>query len=297
MTYALEAVGLGKRYHRTRALDGCSFRIEPGRVAALIGANGAGKSTLLHLAAGLLRPTEGTVTVLGRRPRDQAADPVVARVGFVAQDAPLYPHLTVAEHLRLGRRLNRRWDQATAEHRVQELAIPLDRRAGRLSGGQRTQVALTLALGKRPELILLDEPLASIDPLARRQFLRELMQATAAGGVTVMLSSHLVTDLERVCDHLVLLNAGRVQVAGDIEDLLDSHRLLVGPAAAGGLVLPGVTVVHRSVHARQTSLWVRGRPGPLPPAWQALSLEELVLAYLAEPRAAIPTAGPLEAAS
>jgi ABC-2 type transport system ATP-binding protein len=298
MTATLEATRLGKRYGRTRALEGCSFRLERGHVAALVGPNGAGKSTLLNLAVGLLRPTEGSMRVLGWSPRVEA-ELVLPRVGFVGQDVPLYGRLTVADHLRLGRELNRRWDQVACEHRIRKLGIPPDRRVGLLSGGQRAQVALTLALGKRPELILLDEPLASLDPLARRQFLQELMEVTAAEGVTVMLSSHLVADLERVCDHLVLLNGGRVQLAGGIDQLLADHRLLVGPAADSGLDLPGVEVIRRTVHERQLTLWVRGRPEALPPPWREseLSLEGLVLAYLAGPGEAVHPAGALEVAS
>ena len=299
MTTALEATGLGKRYGRVRALEGCSFRLEAGRIAALVGPSGAGKSTLLHLAVGLLSPTEGSVRVLGRSPRDDSAR-AVASIGFVAQDVPLYRSFTVADHLHLGRRLNPRWDQAAAWRRVRRLGIPPDSRVGTLSGGQRAQVALTLALGKRPELILLDEPLAAVDPLARRQFLQELMEEIAADGITVMLSTNLVADLERVCDHLVLLNGGRVQLAGGIEDLLAEHRLLVGPAAGADLLQPDVRVIRRTVLERQATLWVRGRTGAaLPPTWResALSLEDLVLAYLAGPGEVPRPAGALEVAS
>ena len=280
MTVCLEAAGLGMRYRSTWALRGCDLRIPAGRITALVGPNGAGKTTLLHLAVGLLRPTEGSVRVLGWIP---AAEPdlVLARLGFVAQDTPLYRRYSVAETLRLGRALNRRWDEAAATDRLRRLRIPLDRRVGRLSGGQRAQVALALA--KRPELLLLDEPLASLDPLARRQFLQELMDAVAGDGLAVVLSSHLVAELERVCDHLVLLDGGRVRLAGDIEGVVAEHRLLVGPREAARPA--GVHVVAAEQAQRQTTLWVRGEPPDLAAGWgvSPLSLEDVVLAYLAGP--------------
>jgi len=282
MTVCLEAAGLGMRYRSTWALRGCDLRIPAGRITALVGPNGAGKTTLLHLAVGLLRPTEGSVRVLGWIP---AAEPdlVLARLGFVAQDTPLYRRYSVAETLRLGRALNRRWDEAAATDRLRRLRIPLDRRVGRLSGGQRAQVALALALAKRPELLLLDEPLASLDPLARRQFLQELMDAVAGDGLAVVLSSHLVAELERVCDHLVLLDGGRVRLAGDIEGVVAEHRLLVGPREAARPA--GVHVVAAEQAQRQTTLWVRGEPPDLAAGWgvSPLSLEDVVLAYLAGP--------------
>jgi ABC-2 type transport system ATP-binding protein len=196
MTSALEATGLGKRYRRTWALRDCTLELPRGRIAALVGPNGAGKTTLLHLAVGLLAPTEGAIRVLGEPPGGDPA--LLARVGFVAQDAPLYGDFTAAELLRLGARLNRRFDQALARDRLGRLGVPLDRRADRLSGGQRAQVALALALAKRPELLLLDEPVASLDPLARREFLQVLMGSVAEQDLTVLLSSHLLADLERV---------------------------------------------------------------------------------------------------
>jgi len=280
MTPALEAEGLGKRYGRARALQRCSIGIPPGRIGALVGPNGAGKTTLLHLAVGLLRPTEGSIRVLGWEPR---AEPqlVLSRIGFVAQDVPLYRGYSVADLLHLGRSLNRRWDEAVALSRLRDLDIPLDRPAGRLSAGQRAQVALAMALAKRPELLLLDEPLASLDPLARRRFLQELMRAATEDGLTVLLSSHLVTELERVCDYLVILRDGRVRLAGDLEGLLAEHWLLVGPSQAQRSRPDGMEVVMASETERQLMLWARGEP-PAGEGWQAtrLSLEDLVLAYL-----------------
>src|SRR4029453_19057694 len=226
VTAALQASGLGKRYRRTWALRDCNLTVPSGRIAALVGPNGAGKTTLFHLAVGLLTPTTGSIRVLDQPPGDPG---LLAEVGFVAQDTPLHPNFTPAEHLTLGAKLNRRFDQPLARSRLERLAIPLDRRVGTLSGGQRAQVALALALAKRPQLLLLDEPLASLDPLARREFLQALMGSVAEQGVTVVLSSHLLADLERVCDYLIVLSAAHVQVLGTTEELLDQHRLLVGP--------------------------------------------------------------------
>ncbi|WP_426513555.1 ATP-binding cassette domain-containing protein [Dactylosporangium sp. McL0621] len=215
MTAAIDARGLGKRYQGRWALQECTMSIPAGHVVGLVGPNGAGKSTLVNLAVGLLAPTGGTVRVFGGPPGASRA-----RIGFVAQDAPLYAGLSVADHLTLGARLNPAWDPAYAAGRVRRLGLDRRRRAGRLSGGQRAQLALTLALAKRPDLLVLDEPVASLDPLARRDFLDDLAGAVAARAASVVLSSHLVTDLERICDHLIVLGAGRVQLAGRIADLL-----------------------------------------------------------------------------
>ena len=287
MSTALETTGLGKRYGRTWALRDCTLRLPTGRVAALVGPNGAGKTTLLHLAVGLLRPDAGSVQVLGRTP---AADrELLARVGFVAQDAPLYADFTVPDLLTMGRKLSRRWDSELASNRLERLRIPFDRKVGKLSGGQRAQVALALALAKRPELLLLDEPVASLDPLARREFLSGLMGAVADDGTTVLLSSHLVADLERVCDYLIVLQEAQVQVLGAVDDLLADHKVLIGPRRT---VAPtaGVAAVIRESHTdKQSSLLVRTNGPVLDPAWSIrdLSLEDLVLAYLAEPSAGV----------
>src|SRR6516164_6664235 len=218
MTAVVEARGLGKRYRRRQALTDCTLSIPAGRVAGLVGPNGAGKTTLLHLATGLIAPTSGTIEVLGNRPASGPAQ--LTRVGFVAQDTPTYAALSVADHLRLGERMNPGWDAGLARDRIAGLGLAFGQKAGKLSGGQRAQLALTLAISKRPELLLLDEPLASLDPLARREFLQDLMVFFGTAGVTVVLSSHLVADLERVCDFLVVLAASQVQVAGDVTTLL-----------------------------------------------------------------------------
>jgi ABC-2 type transport system ATP-binding protein len=282
---ALEASGLGKRYRRTWALHDCNLTIPRGRIAALVGPNGAGKTTLLHLAVGLLAPTTGSIRVLGQAPGDPG---LLAQVGFVAQDTPLYRDLTVDEHLTMGGKLNPRFALPLAQRRLERLGIPFGRRVGILSGGQRAQVALALALAKEPELLLLDEPLAALDPLARREFLQALMGAVAEQGVTVVLSSHLLADLERVCDYLIVLSAAHVQVLGPTEELLEQHKLLIGPYRERQPPVAGVAQVVRASHTdRQASLLVRAS-GPIPdPAWtaHAVTLEDVVLAYLADPSA------------
>jgi ABC-2 type transport system ATP-binding protein len=285
MTGAVEAVGLGKRYGRRWALRDCTLEIPVGRVVALVGPNGAGKTTLLHLATGLLEPTTGTVRVLDAVPRDDPS--LLGRVGFVAQDTPLYRSFTVADTLEFGRRLNPTWDGAMVRDRLDRLGIEPDQRVGHLSGGQRAQVALGLALGKRPELLLLDEPLASLDPLARREFLQILMEGVAESGVTVVLSSHLITDLERVCDYLILLAAGRTQVAADIEELLAGHRTLVGPRWDQSPIAGVAAVLHEAHTDRQSTLLVRTDGPLLDPMWEVkeVGLEDLVLGYLGSPAA------------
>ena len=233
MTAVIEARGLGKRYgthHRHRwALADCTLRIPAGHIAGLVGPNGAGKTTLLHLVTGLLAPTTGTIEVAGGLPA--ATKTQLARVGFVAQDAPVYAGLSVADHLRLGAHLNPRWDARLARQRISKLGLDPRQKAGRLSGGQRAQLALTLAIAKRPQLLILDEPVASLDPLARRDFLRDLTEATGEHQMSVMLSSHLVADLERVCDYLIVLAAGRVQAAGEVTGLLNAYRNATGAQA------------------------------------------------------------------
>lgn len=281
-TPVIEAGSLAKRYGRHWALTDCTVAIPPGKVVGLVGPNGAGKTTLLHLAVGLLAPTSGTITVLGGRPGDGPAQ--LARVGFVAQDTPTYQALSVADHLRLGAWCNPHWDAALAERRVQRLGLEPRRRAGELSGGQRAQLALTLAVAKRPALLVLDEPVASLDPLARREFLDDLADVAAGHDVSVVLSSHLVADLERVCDHLVVLVGSRVQVAGNIDALLASHHRIVG--ADPVRLPPGVEVIDASHSEGRPSLVVRSDgPPDLPQGSrrrvEPVSLEDVVLAYMA----------------
>jgi ABC-2 type transport system ATP-binding protein len=280
MNAVIAASGLGKQYGRTWALRDCTLAIPEGHVVGLVGPNGAGKTSLLRLATGMLTPTRGTITVLGERP---AAGPAqLARVGFVAQDTAVYARMTVADHLRLGAWLNPGWDDELARQRIGQVALDPRQRAGSLSGGQRAQLALTLAMAKRPELLLLDEPVASLDPLARREFLQGLMEAVAEQRLSVVLSSHLVADLERVCDYLVVLVASQVRVAGEVSDLLASHRRLSGLRRDPGTLPAGQEVITESHTDKQTSLLVRTDGPVLDPAWavKPVSLEDLVLAYM-----------------
>jgi len=217
----IEASGLGKRYGNTWALRECTLAIPAGHVAALVGPNGAGKTTLLNLAVGLAEPSAGSVTVLGGHPAGSPA--ALDGIAFVAQDTPLYKNLSVADMLHLTRNLNRRFDQGYARTRLAELGIALRRKAGRLSGGQQAQLALTLALARRPRLLVLDEPVAMLDPVARHDFMATVLAAASADGVSVLLSSHVLTELERVASYLILLRGGRVRLAGEVGDLLAAH--------------------------------------------------------------------------
>ncbi len=296
---ALETQRLGKRYGRRWALSECSLSLPTGRMAALVGPNGAGKTTLLHLAMGLLQPSAGAVRVFGHEPWSQPLA-VLPRVGFVAQDHPLYRGFTVTDTLTFGRRMNQQWDGALAEARLRRLGIPLDQRVGKLSGGQQAQVALAMALAKRPDLLLLDEPVASLDPLARRDFLRTLVEAATERGITTLLSSHIIADLEQSCDYLIILSASRVQLSGDIATIMQAHRLLGGPRGdAEGLASLRATgdVIGESQSVQRTTLLVHTRDprqhadgsaaSLLPAGWQddAAPLEEIVLAYLGQPAA------------
>ena len=279
-TTALTTERLGKKYRHRWALSDCTLSIPAGHVVGLVGPNGAGKTTLLQLAVGLLQPTTGTIEVLGRRPAVDADQ--LARVGFLPQDTPLYGSLTVADQLRFGAWLNPKWDAAFATRRIEQLGLDRKQRAGKLSGGQRAQVALTLALAKRPELLILDEPVASLDPLARRQFLQTLMSVVAEGDVSVVLSSHLVTDLERVCDYLVVLVDSHVRITGDIEHLLATHRRLSGPRHDAATLPTTQQVIEASHTDRQSTLLVRTDEPVLDPSWtvERVGLEDLVLAYM-----------------
>ena len=283
----IEASGLGKRYGGTWALRECTLEIPAGHVAALVGPNGAGKTTLLNLAVGLTAPTAGGVTVLGGRPPGSAA--ALDGIAFVAQDTPVYKNMSARDMLHLTRNLNRRFDQHYAETRLGELGIPLKRKTGKLSGGQRAQLALTLALARRPQLLVLDEPVAMLDPVARHDFMASVLTAMTDDGVSVVLSSHVLADLERVADYLILLSRGRVQVAGEVDGLLASHRVLTGPAAEAGRYAERLRVVHTQRGEAQAHLLVRAdADDPVPPGWEAhpVGLEELALAYLREPGAA-----------
>jgi ABC-2 type transport system ATP-binding protein len=279
----IEASGLGKRYGRRWALADCTLAVPAGRVTGLVGPNGAGKTTLLQLAAGLLVPDAGSITVLGGRPAGTPAQ--LARVGFVAQDAPVYAGLSIAGHLRMGGWLSPGWDSELAARRISRLGLDLRQRAGSLSGGQRAQLALTLATAKRPELLLLDEPVASLDPLARREFLQDLMETVAEQETSVVLSSHLISDIERVCDYLVVLADSRVRIAGETEELLATHHRLSGPRRDPRTLPASWDVIEESHAGKQSTLLVRTSDAILDPAWTArpVSLEDLVLAYMSQP--------------
>jgi ABC-2 type transport system ATP-binding protein len=282
MDNVLETEQVGKQYGRTWALRDCTLALPAGRIAALVGPNGAGKTTLLHLAVGLLRPDSGSVRVFGAPPYDNPAS--LAEIGFVAQDTPLPRDFTAAELVILGGKLNRQWDAALARDRLAELGIPPHRPVGKLSGGQRAQVALALALAKRPRLLLLDEPVASLDPLARREFLKSLMGSVAESGTTVLLSSHLLADLERVCDYLIVLHASQMRLAGGVDELVAEHRQLVGPRRPDGDIAGVATIVRASHTDRQSTLLVRTDRPVEDPMWTVheVTLEDVILAYLAE---------------
>ena len=280
---ALHTDGLGKRYGATWALSECTLDVPAGSVTALVGPNGAGKTTLLQLAVGLTKPTVGDVRVLGLSPRDDAIS-VLPRLGFVAQEHPLHRGFTIAETLKLGRKLNPSWDDQVALDRIEQLRLPLGHKVGKLSGGQQAQVALTLALAKRPDLLLLDEPVASLDPLARREFLNSVMEVVTETGMTVVLSSHIVADLERVCDHLVILAQAHTQLVGSIDAILASHRVLTGPRTDPAAVARVHQVIRESHTERQTTLLVRADGHVYDSCWELheVDLEESVLAYLGQ---------------
>jgi ABC-2 type transport system ATP-binding protein len=278
---AVETMELGRRYRRRWGLRDCSFTLPQGRVAALVGPNGAGKSTLLRLLAGINVPSEGRVTVLGKSPRDQTGD-ALSRVAYLDQDRPLYKDLRVEEMLRFGRELNPRWDDERARRHLGELRISQSSRVGQLSGGQQAQVALTMCLAKRPDLLLLDEPVAALDPLAREDLMQILLQSVADDGTTVLLSSHAVADLATICDYVIILSASRVQFAGELDHALGVHRVLVGPAGSVSATLDGSTVISSVTAGRQSTMLVRAEQPIFDPYWEVFepTLDEIVLAYL-----------------
>jgi ABC-2 type transport system ATP-binding protein len=282
MSSALRATDLGKRYGRKWALSNCTLDIPTGHVVGLVGPNGAGKTTLLHLAVGLLTPSTGTINVLGELPATSAEQ--LGHIGFVAQNTPVYENLSIETHLAMGAALNPNWDAQLARRRMHDLALDPSQHAGDLSGGQRAQLALTLAIAKRPSLLLLDEPVAALDPLARREFLATLMEVAAENEVSIILSSHLVADLDRVCDYLVVLAASRVQASGEIEGLLASHHRLVGTRRDLDSLPTSAHVVEVSHTERQTTVVVASDDPILDPTWsvEPLTLEDLVLAYMSQ---------------
>ncbi|MFE2292024.1 ABC transporter ATP-binding protein [Streptomyces sp. NPDC059452] len=284
-SWALEARGLSKRYFGGWALRDCSFRIPTGRICGLVGPNGAGKSTLLGLATRQVQPTSGELRVFGVPVDDPA---VMPRFAFLGQEKPLFKRFTVADTLRMGAELNPAWDAAAAERIVRSGNVPLDAKVGALSGGQRTRVAFALAFGKRPDLLLLDEPMSDLDPLARDEMSTLLMAEAVERGTTVVMSSHLLTELEDMCDYLLVVAEGRVRMAGDTDALVPAHTLVTGLTRDGSLPagLDRHTVVETRVQGRQFQALIRPK-GPLPAEWESVepSLEEVLLAHLRSPDA------------
>jgi ABC-2 type transport system ATP-binding protein len=276
----IEANRLGKRYRRRWALSECTLSIPEGKVVGLVGPNGAGKTTLLHLAVGLLSPSTGSIAVLGDRPAKGPEQ--LGRVGFVAQDTPTYAAMSVADHLNLGRWLNPQWDNDVAERRIAQLGLDPRQRAGSLSGGQQAQLALTIAIAKRPQLLILDEPVASLDPLARRDFLQGISDVVDEHELSVVFSSHLVADVERVCDYVIVLVASRIQIAGEIAQVLSSHRRITGPSAAARDFAAHHQVIEESHEKQQTAFLVHSNEPIQGGGWveQPVGLEDVVLAYM-----------------
>lgn len=282
MGAAIQTKGLGKRYGSFWALENCNISVPEGSVSALVGPNGAGKSTLLKLLIGLNAASDGNAEVLDKAPQ-QHAD-FLADVGYLAQEIPLYKSLNANDHIAMGKHLNPRWDEKFIRDRLKELGIPLNRPIGKLSGGQRAQVALALALAKKPRLLLLDEPVAALDPLARHDFLSSLAQAVAESGLTVVMSSHLLADLERVSDHVIVLAAGKTQLCEDIETVLGEHKLLTGPRT-NKLSEESFKVIHETNTAKQSTVLVRVKgKRKLPAGWQQQepNIEEIILAYMGQ---------------
>ena len=280
---ALEAAGLGKRYGRKWALEDCTFQVPTGRIAALVGPNGAGKSTLLRMAAGITRPTAGDVRVFGQSPQRQTVA-VLRQIGYLDQERPLYRSFRVDEMLRFGEKLNPDWYDAAARSYLDALEIPVTSKVGKLSVGQQAQVALTMCLAKRPALLLLDEPVAALDPVAREGVMHILLRSVVDDNATVVLSSHAVADLATICDYVIILSAARVYVADDLDYVLASHRLLMASSEQAPSLPPGVVVVSTRSSERQTSLLVRVEQPVTDPAWRVIepTLEEIVIAYLRE---------------
>jgi ABC-2 type transport system ATP-binding protein len=279
---AIETEALGKRYGKSWALRDCTLAIPEGRLTALVGPNGAGKSTLMNMVAGLSVPTAGTVTVLGDHPAGSQA--ALDGIAFMAQDAPIYKSLSGADMLHLTRNLNRSFDDAYARQRLDGLGIPLKKKSGKLSGGQQAQLALTLALARHPRLLILDEPLAALDPLARQDFMATVMTAMTDDGVSVLLSSHAIAELERMADYLVVLGGGELRIVGETEEVLAEHQVLTGPVADADRVAAQFAPIQDKRAGAQAHLLIRndGLAGTTPPGWEAhpVSLEEVILAYL-----------------
>lgn len=282
---AIEAYGLGMRYRRGWALRDCSFRLPVGRICGLVGPNGAGKTTLLNIAAHVLEPTQGSISLFGEAPGSAEAG---RRTAFLAQEKPLFRRFTVAETLRLGRELNPGWDQRAAEDIIRAGNVPFEAKISTLSGGQRTRVAIALAFGKRPDLLLLDEPMSDLDPVVRHEVMGILLAEAAEHGTTVLMSTHVLAELENVCDYLVVVSGGGVRLAGDVDELKSVHTLVTGAREGDGVpvALGHHTLVESRTSGRQFTALVRPE-GPVIGPWEtdAPNMEELLLAYLRSPDA------------
>ncbi|MEA2209598.1 MAG: type transport system ATP-binding protein [Solirubrobacteraceae bacterium] len=279
MNALLATAALGKRYRNAWGLRDCSLTIPEPSIVGIAGPNGAGKSTLLGLAVGLLDPSEGAVSICGRDPR---RDPeALADIGYVAQGTPLYRGFSVGEMLDFARATNPRWDQALATDLLASSSPKT--RVSLLSPGEQARLALALALGKRPALLLLDEPLARLDPLASREFLRLLMEGAAETGSAVVVATRVLGDIERVCERVVLLGDGQVRLDGTVEGLLSSHRLLTGARRPIGRIRGVESIIRERSSGRQLTLLVRTSEPVVDPTWsvEQIGLEELLLAYMA----------------
>ena len=280
---ALQARAVAKRFRGgVRALDGIDLDIPAGSICALVGPNGAGKSTLMKAWVGFERPSSGSVAVFGINPwRNKPA--ALDRIGYVSQKPALYRGLTVADHVALAGSLRANFDPGLAERRLDELAIPLGQDTKTLSGGQQAQVMLALALGTHAQVFILDEPLASLDPLARREFLHVLVDAVRADGATAVLSSHVITDIEQACDRIVVLGGGRKILDEPIGEAIASHRISAAEATPTTLGAHSVGTFPGPVGQRLT-LWQVPPERPEDPALRAATLEEVILGQLAASR-------------
>jgi ABC-2 type transport system ATP-binding protein len=280
----------GKSWRPGRwALRDVDLTLPKGSVTALVGPNGAGKTTLIRIAMAFERPNAGHVQVEGVDPWRHRTE-ALRRVGYVPQTPAVYRGLSVEDHLAMAKSLRHDFDTDLARRRLEQLGIPLDQRADTLSGGQAAQLGLAIALGTRAGLLLLDEPLANLDPLARREFIHVLLEAIRADGSTALLSSHIVTDVEEACDRVVILGAGNVLLDCPLEEARQGHRLTEGDASPAGAAEVG-SFAGRG--GKRQTLWRLGADGSeggssgaggSPDSSERASLEDVVLGYLAAGR-------------
>ncbi len=277
----LSARGVSKRYGRGGrwALRDIDLDVPAGGIVLLVGPNGAGKSTLIRGWTGFEKPTAGSLKVFGHDAWRARSD-ALQRIGYVAQFTPVYRRLSVADHLALARASRPRFDRPSAEHRLAGLGIPLQAKAGRLSGGQQAQLSLALALGTQADVLLLDEPLAALDPLARREFMSNLLDAVRRGGTTVVLSSHIVSDLGGACTHLIVLGEGRVLLSGPIDSIRSEHVVTTGATPENGTPVGSFP----TDNGQRAVLFRRGEPRRNTFQPERVALDEIVLGYLASSR-------------